>query len=134
MRRHEHWSIVKMVVQWAGYSIRFAPVLNLAEYTPQHREREREIDHCGNIRLRGVTAAYLSVLACNTTSNNGDFSQCHAPLNHQSCRCTWILHFCPNQGMKAARHPRNQGRMWKLSNTACATIFWMHHIIVWKWT
>ena len=39
MRRHQHWSIIRMMVQWAGYSIRFAPVLNLAEFTPQHRER-----------------------------------------------------------------------------------------------
>jgi site-specific DNA-cytosine methylase len=39
MRRHEHWSIIKMMILWAGYSIRFAPILNLAEFTPQHRER-----------------------------------------------------------------------------------------------
>lgn len=39
MRRHEHWSIIKMMILWAGYSIRFAPVLNLAEFSPQHRER-----------------------------------------------------------------------------------------------
>ena len=39
MRRHEHWSIIKMMILWSGYSIRYAPILNLAEFTPQHRER-----------------------------------------------------------------------------------------------
>ena len=39
MRGHEHWPLVKSMILWAGYSIRFAKVLNLAEISPQHRER-----------------------------------------------------------------------------------------------
>ena len=39
MKGHEHWSLVKMMILWSGYSIRYARVLNLAEFSPQHRER-----------------------------------------------------------------------------------------------
>ena len=39
MKGHEHWPLVKAMILWAGYSIRYAKVLNLAEFSPQHRER-----------------------------------------------------------------------------------------------
>ena len=39
MKTHEHWPIIRMMIQWAGYSIRYATVLGLSEFTPQHRDR-----------------------------------------------------------------------------------------------
>ena len=39
MKQHEHWTFIRMMINWAGYNIRFAPILNLSEFTPQHRER-----------------------------------------------------------------------------------------------
>ena len=39
MKDHAHWRIIRDFILWAGYSIRFARNLNLAEVTPQHRDR-----------------------------------------------------------------------------------------------
>jgi len=39
MKDHAHWKIILDFILWTGYSIRFARNLNLAEITPQHRDR-----------------------------------------------------------------------------------------------
>ena len=33
------WKIIRDFIRWCGYSIRFARTMNLAEITPQHRDR-----------------------------------------------------------------------------------------------
>lgn len=36
---HIHWRFIRDFILWCGYSIRFARTANLAEITPQHRDR-----------------------------------------------------------------------------------------------
>ena len=39
MKSHEHWSLIRDVLLWSGYSIRFARCMNLSEVAPQNRDR-----------------------------------------------------------------------------------------------
>ena len=39
MRNHEHWKLIRDVIEWSGYSIRSSSVINLLEQAPQNRER-----------------------------------------------------------------------------------------------
>ena len=39
MRNHEHWRLIRDVIEWSGYSIRSSSVVNLLEQAPQNRER-----------------------------------------------------------------------------------------------
>lgn len=39
MRDHAHWRFIRDFIHWCGYSICFARTANLAEITPQHRDR-----------------------------------------------------------------------------------------------
>ena len=39
MKNHEQWPLLKRYIQWCGYAIRYARVLNMADVAPQFRER-----------------------------------------------------------------------------------------------
>eukprot|EP00435_Cladocopium_sp_Y103_P014540 s2444_g3.t1 len=39
MKDHCHWKLIRELILWFGYSLRFARNCNLAEVAPQHRER-----------------------------------------------------------------------------------------------
>ena len=39
MKDHPHWPLVRQFIQWAGFSIRYSRSMNLAEVTPQQRNR-----------------------------------------------------------------------------------------------
>ena len=39
MKCHEHWGLIRDVLLWCGYSIRFGRAMNLSDLAPQNRDR-----------------------------------------------------------------------------------------------
>lgn len=39
MRNHEQWPLLKRYIEWCGFAIRYARILNMADVAPQFRER-----------------------------------------------------------------------------------------------